>query len=389
MPVNFQEMQKQIREMGKQAPERKQRLDEKAQRARALMKDYANRLDELRRLAAAATTYFSALRCALPLDEPLDLRRPRPQNAAARVILAADGSQVNPDRHARVQFGVVNVGAIRIAPGQTPRERVQSRLLYHDELETKDGPVGEEVVALMRDLAERQALAALAEQEQGSLLTLTDGPLELFREPRDRPQFQALFEDYLAALARLAELGAITAGYVDRPRGDLVVRLLELLELSGPELESAGKKRPLHPVTDLALFAPLLEVGERSAVFAIQSVSARKFAGASALHFFYLNVGQAGRPYLARVELPQWVACDPAAVDLLHAALVEQCRQIGSRPYPYALHRAHEVALVSLDEKRQLEEMIVMELHRQGLEVGGPTHKAALKSITGGKKRYR
>ncbi len=398
MPVNFQEIQNQIKEMGKQAPEREKLLKEKAERAWALLQMHANRLDELRRLVGAATTYYSGLRCAVPLDEPLTLHRPLPATPAPQALIAADGSQINPDRHAQVQFGVINVGAIRMTPGQAPREIIQSRLLYHDELETKDGPVGEEVVALMRDLAERQALAELASQEHlgamasqantAALLTLTDGPLELFREPKDRGQFQQLFEEYLGALAQLAELGVITAGYVDRPRGDLVVRLLELTELRGPELEKAGQTRPLRPVMDLALFARLLKPGERSALFEIQSSQARKFTGVTALHFFYLNVGRPGHPYLARVELPQWVACDPAAVDLLHVALVAQCRQMGARPYPYALHRAHEVAVVSFDEKRQLEEMIALELRRQGLGIEGTSFKQANKDNLGGKTRY-
>ena len=139
---------------------------------------------------------------------------------------------------------------------------------------------------------------------------------------------------------------------------------------------------------DLALFARLLEPGERSALFEIQSSQARKFTGVTALHFFYLNVGRPGHPYLARVELPQWVACDPAAVDLLHVALVAQCRQMGARPYPYALHRAHEVAVVSFDEKRQLEEMIALELRRQGLGIEGTSFKQANKDNLGGKTRY-
>ncbi len=395
MPVNFQEIQSQIKEMGKQAPERQKLLEEKAARARALLHAWSGKTEALRRLVEAATTYYSGLRCAAPLNEPLTLRKPLPETPGPRVLIAADGSQINPDRHAQVQFGVINVGAIRITPGTAPHEIIQSKLLYHDELETKDGPVGEEVVALMRDLAEREALAYLVQAEldaaqDGPTLTLTDGPLELYREPKDRSLFQQLFDDYLVALARLAEQGAVTAGYVDRPRGDLVVRLLELVELQEQGmLEKAGQERPLRPVMDLTLFAGLLGPGERSAVFEIQSSQARKFTGVTALHFFYLNVGRAGHPYLARVELPAWVACDPAAVDLLHAALINQCRQMGARPYPYALQRAHEVAVVSLDEKRQLSDMIALELRRQGLGVDGASHKQANKDILGGKTRYR
>jgi hypothetical protein len=389
MPVNFQEIQRQIREMGAQAPEREKRLEELTHQAQQTLAEWGSRLDDLRQRVETAVSHNNALRCAVPAYEILTRAFPRPQLPEPDVLLAADGSQVNPNRHDPVQFGVINVGAIRMTPAriEAPREIVQSRLLYHDDLYVDDSPVGEEVVALMRDLGERKMLADLAAEENGQVLTLTDGPLELFREPKDRALFQELFTEYLEALQQLARLNVITAGYVDRPQADLVVRLLELALLSERDLERAGQIRPLRFVTDLALFTPLLGPGERSAIFAIQSITASKFTGVTALHFFYLNTGRAGQPSLSRVEIPQWVAAEPDAVDLLHCALLLQCERMGTQPYPYILHRAHEVAVVSLDEKQHLIDMILLELRRQGVHLNGGTYKQALKNLPG-KSRY-
>ncbi|HSV86258.1 MAG TPA: DNA double-strand break repair nuclease NurA [Levilinea sp.] len=389
MPVNFLEMQRQIREMGARATEREQQLDRLTRQARQALADWGSRLDDLRGRVELASGYNSALRCAAPVDEILFQTFPRPLLPEPEVLLAADGSQVNPNRHDAVQFGVINVGAIRMARGalEAPREIVQSRLLYYEDLYSGDQPAGEEVVALMRDLGERRLLADLAAEESGLALTLTDGPLELFREPRERPQFRELFDQYLEALQRLARLNVITAGYVDRPLADLVVRLLELALLDERDLERAGHIRPLRFVSDLALFAPLLSAGERSAIFAIQSTSASKFTGVTALHFFYLNAGREGQPSFSRVEIPRWVAAQPAAVDMLHAALLAQCERMGSQPYPYILHRAHEVAVVSLDEKQRLMEMILLELRRQGVNITRGTNKQGLKNLPG-KSRY-
>src|SRR5262249_53919822 len=86
--------------------------------------------------------------------------------------------------------------------------------------------------------------------------------------------------------------------------------------------------------------------------------------------FFYMNVAAAHQePYLARVEIPMWVARDKAMVDALHALIYAQC-QITDR-YPYALTRADEVAVVPTFEKRALDEMIAVELlrHDQRLEI--------------------
>ena len=54
--------------------------------------------------------------------------------------------------------------------------------------------------------------------------------------------------------------------------------------------------------------------------------------------------------------------------------------------YPYVLARAHELALISTDERRDLEEMVTAALRRQGLDPR-PSEKAWQKELTGGAKR--
>jgi hypothetical protein len=83
------------------------------------------------------------------------------------------------------------------------------------------------------------------------------------------------------------------------------------------------------------------------------------------------------------VEIPAWVAGDDRMLQRLQAVLVDQCRVMGSKPYPYALHRAHELALVSLQEKEQVTQMILMELRRRGLPVGELSTKQFAKNLAG------
>jgi hypothetical protein len=123
-------------------------------------------------------------------------------------------------------------------------------------------------------------------------------------------------------------------------------------------------------------------------VFALQSQSARSYTQALALHFFYLNAGRPGKPWLARVEIPAWVVDDPEMLDRLHAVLISQCRTMGSRPYPYLLHRAHETAVVSLQEKEQVTQMIALELRRRGVQVGEMSQKQAAKQFQS-RTRYK
>jgi hypothetical protein len=87
--------------------------------------------------------------------------------------------------------------------------------------------------------------------------------------------------------------------------------------------------------------------------------SAQTFTGEIAIHFFYLNVGRELAPSLVRVEIPRWVAEDEALTGMLHAVLLAiSATSWAARPYPYALHRSHEVAVVRFEEKEQLKTMI-------------------------------
>ena len=101
------------------------------------------------------------------------------------------------------------------------------------------------------------------------------------------------------------------------------------------------------------------------------------------LRFFYLNVGRENAPWLVRVEIPAWVADSPPKLEALQAVLVDQCRILGGRAYPYLLHRAHETAVVTLEEKEQLTQMIVLELRQRGVRVGEGSHKQAAKDFQG------
>jgi hypothetical protein len=81
------------------------------------------------------------LRCALPENEPLNAHFPLPTLPEHATVLAADGSQIFPDRHAQVDFGLINVGVIQACYGSqaAPQIHVTSRLLYDEDLYSSTG----------------------------------------------------------------------------------------------------------------------------------------------------------------------------------------------------------------------------------------------------------
>lgn len=381
MPVNYLKLQSQISAMGEQSVQRSLELHEKLERCRHLLQANAAELKLLQRLVEEAVSKDSGTRCAKPVTETLNAHLFAIADYPACTLLAVDGSQITPNAHEAVLFGLVNLGIFRFPLGyhESPSEETRSDLVYDDVLYSSGGMISEDLIALMRDVREREVLAELVEDELKveksstlPVITLTDGPLELYHEPRTDKEFQTFFDRYLKAFDRLSLAEAVTAGYVDRPRADLVVRLLELLEPE-PQANQQRGNRPFAGVTDLALFENLLQPGERSAVFELQSSAAKSFNGRKALHFFYLNVGREQQSALARVEIPAWVAQDAAALNLLHTVLVKMAHATGARPYPYPLIRAHEIAVVKMDDREQITRMVLQELANRGF---GPLAKS-------------
>ena len=394
MALDFQQVREQVQQLGEQAPQREQRLEELRQKARHLLESQAENLEAIiQKVEMVVRSHDPSLRCALPVTEALTTHRALPELTQSLTILAADGSQIAPDRHAEVEYCLINVGAVQMRSGTADPAvtRVFSRLFYAEEIETSTGLITDATLALRRDLYERGLLADLATHAEPPVVTFTDGPMELWgaydRDGEEASEFQKSLKEYKDVLTGLNDLQAITAGYIDKPSANLVVRLLEVMLIPDDRLPEIRKLRPLRGVRDLYLFRNLLDPGERSAIFALQSQMAKSYPGPLALHFFYLNIGRPGHPALARVEIPAWVATNSQMLDTLHASLVQQCRVMGSRPYPYLLHRAHETAVVTLEERDQVTQMILLELRRRKVDIGEASNKQSAKDLQG-RTRY-
>lgn len=394
MPIDYQQVYTRIKEIGAGARERKKTLDERRVLARKLLAENSSELDFLRSKVDAAKQADANIRCALPLNETLASSYPPPDSVIQATLIAADGSQINPNRHAAIQYSVVNVGAItmKLNSGEAPEIFTETELLYGDDLLPNGFPLSDGMVALKRDVAERTKLDELSKGIKGPVVTFTDGPIELWgAKGEDTQSYLDYVERYKAVLSRLQSRDVITAGYVDKPSADLVIRLLEIISADHEQLQKLREFHPLRGVSDRWLFGeaknPLLPPGHRSAIFKIQSSSDKSYKGVLELHFFYLNVGTEGHPWPVRVEIPRWVVDDKAKLDLLHAVLVEQCRMMGSRPYPYLLHRAHETAVVKNEEKQQIEQLLSMEIRNQDEEMDEGSYKQSAKDLQGRTRR--
>ena len=151
---------------------------------KSLLTEAAASPELLRQAIEEAEQQLPTLYLAKPTSEPILTHRPLPAAPESYTLIAADGSQIAPSRHRALQFGVVNVGLIkaRIGSGETPQIWVETELLTPQQIQTSEGNlISEDEIALLRDLAERKRIRqAVSSEDAGPVITLTDGPLDIF-----------------------------------------------------------------------------------------------------------------------------------------------------------------------------------------------------------------
>ena len=393
MALELNKLTKDVNALGHNLAERLAELAEQLPVAQTALDSIAVADEALLRKVEAARRHRWA--GAIPTSEAVGEAFPLPAVPARYNVIAADGSQVYPDRHGIALYYLINIGSIVFRCGlpQAPSTASQPEVYYQDEdlYEDEGGQKPKVKIDAERDRAELAELARLAESETGQAPTvaLLDNGLLLYIYllSDDQALVQQLMNRYIDQLDRLQASGAVVAGVVDRPRAASVVRLLHLNSLAFQEITDEALRRlgAWERLTDGALF-DFLESGARSALFVHASPANEIYYAPRGhnLFFFYVNAGRPGKTSLLRVEVPQWVAQDPAKLNLVHLALVEQSRV--SDGFPYVLMRAHELAVVTLSERRSFDEMVMGALIRQKLRPG-ISQKAQGKAWTGAARR--
>ena len=390
MPLNYMEVQSQFPKFIETHHQDFTRRESLLGAALTYLKEAAENPEQVDAILLQEKRSNPKMRCAGPSQENMSSEIALSTTASTPwLLIGVDGSQITPDPHGALAYGLINTGvfSMHTSGSEPPQQSSISKLIYQDQTSGALRLPAEEEINLIRDLEEREVLVQLTLDCEEAVIALTDGPLALFREPENNSPWSQRFETLMAQYQTLPHPNRIIAGYVDRPRSNLVIQMLELY------LQHQQKNTPdQSPITltglqDGDLFNHILPPGGRSAVFVLHSPSANFFDDDLAIHFFYLNVGQENKPSLVRIEIPAWVAENSRLLETVQRVLLEQCQMLGNRPYPYVLHRAHEVAVVQQDEKSHLETMLM----KQWLDAGFPfteiSNKQFLKNLTGSRRR--
>ncbi len=367
--------------------EQRDEYNELAVKARKLLDEYSTQLDLLnRKVSVVRANTKEAWRGAAPVNEAIGAAfNPPAAPSPVDHIIAADGSQIFPDRHGIAHYALVNVGAFHLRPGsgEAPETNTYPDLLYGERLidEEKEETLQAADISRERDMQELRTLVELSIAQTGTTVALMDSPLLLWMLQPDPKK--ELLEWFVEQLQQAERAGVLLAGYVDRPGSRGVADLLALAPISENAITRDNPDlRAFKEMPDRAIFLSRLAPGQRSALFYSASPFNAKLKSRSPslqVAFFYINVGRPADPALARVEMPFWVAQDNARLDQLHAAIWQQCQAPGR--YPYALARAHEIAVVNRAQRDELENILISAMLEQGLRPQ-VSAKSSMKQLT-------
>ncbi len=355
--------------------------------------------DKIERVVALADEKY--YRAAIPLHQshPLNQGISPSQPPSQATIIASDGSQIVPDRHAPFLYFLINIGTIAYYHGSGLPPDVFSvpNLQYPGagDLDEDDGfSLNSALVSLWRDRYEIETLEAAVEKAQphpGPRLAVLDQRL-LYWPASGLPgrEGQKVVEAWQQAMTRIRESGAWLAGYIDRPGKRSVLTMLHSLDIDQPDfkINKLYRSAPYAGLSDVDLYDIVLAPGERSPVFRDISQHNNSFRGrdkSNEVCFFYLRTGTGNRA-LARVDIPLWVARDETIVTAVHALIYDQCKILGS--YPYVITRADEIAVVNRRDQEELENRIALRLADLGINPQMTSKQQSKELARGGKTRH-
>jgi hypothetical protein len=340
------------------------------------------------RLATAKTTFL------VPGPECPDFvaRSTLPAPFTDYAAVATDGSFILPSRHHPARFWMLNLGTIVLHYGSEPSATLSSHAhFYSDEADlfVPDDlyriPVSGNVLSPKRAAAELDAAVTVLESLDMPAMALQDGTLILWDLTTlpDAVTAWAL-PTFLAALGRARDMGKPVASYISAPGSSELLNALRVAICDYPptfghvdcdhcrrRIASEGRTPAcdiLPPVSDQWLLREISELqpGERTAVYKSMSTILNKYDAVDPdfhVYYFYLHNGWE----IGRVEIPRWVAEELELLELVHWAVYDQS-QLGLG-YPAALQEAHELAVLSMSDRRMVEDAVERALADAGLTI--------------------
>ncbi len=398
MALEFEKITSKIRLMGETTRQRSESANLELVRLLRQMEHYGDNWSHIELCLAQAKDKADKqkYRSAEPFTktEPLHLGIDPPDATPEQAtLIAIDGSQALPSRHAPHLYYLINTGTIIYSHGDNnaPIEISQPELFYLGDDVTEslvDFQSGQ--VSRKRDMAEIGGLARCVWENKyarAPIIAILDQRLQYFPiGVNNASEANQFVRQWIEGMETIKQCNALLVGYIERPETSAVITLLNTLDWGKDGHDVAALvERP--ELADTALFTRVLEPGQRSCLFEVvnQSTNYLPFVEANQeICFFYFKPPGLGD--VTRVDVPKWAAQQEDVIEVIHALLFAQCRLLGG--YPYVLARADEVAVVQHSDREYLEHLIDLEMLQQGISSQATVKKLSKDWSRGGKRSH-
>ena len=380
--LDLQQLRQQFAGFNAYQSQEQMRLNEQLLRALEALNDCGPHWQALWQQAEASAQRW----LVAGLREDPTRRYPARERPTPITVVATDGSQIYPDRHVEPHCYLLNISQIAFQYGTFERPLIESMPHFkyrqddlNDQFDELLGTATSEVVSALRDEFELAALFDVARNAripQRPILAIADGTLIrwMLRRMRNYALEQELIERYARLLADFQAERIPLCSYISMPGNTEVINLLRVHR--GESDDAPDDPASLAGLLDRWLFERILQPGERSAVFESASHIQQEYGTRDRICYFYVQVAsRRGEPETGRVEVPTWVADDPALLDLVHATVLSECEK--GEGYPMILSEAHERAVIRARERDLFYGMIEREMTSAGLQHTGSRKQAS------------
>lgn len=268
-------------------------------------------------------------------------------------VLAADGSQIYPDKHQGVSCYLVNTGIVHFVYGDISLVDLFSVPTVYTVID--DTNISEDMVNCRRaeqefDLGLSRSIMARDSHPEMPFVSLCDGSLIFWHLESKSQQIKERFlKRYIELLDGFYKQRIPIAGYISLPKSK---ELVALLRNGTTHRLIPNESASFDTIIDTDLIGYYLPENYRTNVFKHNSNLAGNYPAPLRPCFFYLNIGNE----IARVEIPAWIAEDALLLEQIARIIRDQC--IKGNGYPIALSEAHEQAVVKAADREFFFEML-------------------------------
>lgn len=261
-------------------------------------------------------------------------------------IVSVDGSQIYPDRHQGTSCFLLNIGSIILDYGTTSTAKFDTVPYLFSSLDEENST---DVVDCRRQEYEFKAGLEICKDLKSDkpTLFLFDGSIIFWHlESKSSDVSSTYLGKYLGLMHQFYKEKILMAGLISLAKSKELVNLIRV------KLSESVENYLIDNIVDTQVAGFFLNKNESTILFENHSSIVSEYPDHLKPYFVYFDIGAE----IVRIEIPAWIAKEPAKVKLILSIILDQC--IKGYGFPVALAEAHEQAVVKGFEREFFYELL-------------------------------